>query len=357
MKSKYLVIENLTKDFGSFRALDDISIKIDEGEFVCFLGPSGCGKTTLLRCIAGLELQSQGTIYQNGELISQLPTSQRDFGIVFQSYALFPNLSCFDNIAYGLQNLSWQKKDVADRVNELLSLIGLSEHTAKFPSQLSGGEQQRIALARAIATSPNLLLLDEPLSALDAKVRIHLRQELKKFHRRLGLTTIMVTHDQEEALSIADRIFVMNDGVMMQSGAPRDIYINPANAFVANFIGMTNFLDAEVVGPNSINIGGKRITVQCKDFSKGDEICVAARPEAIEILSKGTKNSFEGKVVDMEFLGSFVRLHIKTSLSSNNYLLADTPMTENFDTSVSLNAKINFTLSSKLLNIYKHEAA
>ena len=357
MKSKYLVIDNLTKDFGSFRALDDISIKIDEGEFVCFLGPSGCGKTTLLRCIAGLELQSQGTIYQNGELISQLPTSQRDFGIVFQSYALFPNLSCFDNIAYGLQNLSWQKKDVADRVNELLSLIGLSEHTAKFPSQLSGGEQQRIALARAIATSPNLLLLDEPLSALDAKVRIHLRQELKKFHRRLGLTTIMVTHDQEEALSIADRIFVMNDGVMMQSGTPRDIYINPANAFVANFIGMTNFLDAQVVGPNSINIGGKRITVQCKDFLKGDEICVAARPEAIEILSKGTKNSFEGKVVDMEFLGSFVRLYIKSSLSSNNYLLADTPMTENFDKSVSLNAKINFALSSKLLNIFKHEAA
>ena len=357
MKSKYLVIDSLTKDFGSFRALNNISIDIKEGEFVCFLGPSGCGKTTLLRCIAGLELQSSGTIFQNGDLISQLPTSQRDFGIVFQSYALFPNLSCFDNIAYGLQNLSWQKKDVADRVIELLSLIGLSEHTAKFPSQLSGGEQQRIALARAIATSPNLLLLDEPLSALDAKVRIHLRQELKKFHRRLGLTTIMVTHDQEEALSIADRIFVMNDGVMMQSGTPRDIYINPANAFVANFIGMTNFLDAQVVGPNSINIGGKRITVQCKDFLKGDEICVAARPEAIEILSNATKNSFEGKVVDMEFLGSFVRLHIKTSLSSNNYLLADTPMTENFDASVSLNAKINFTLSSKLLNIYKHEAA
>ena len=202
-----------------------------------------------------------------------------------------------------------------------------------------------------------MLLLDEPLSALDAKVRIHLRQELKKFHRRLGLTTIMVTHDQEEALSIADRIFVMNDGVMMQSGAPRDIYINPANAFVANFIGMTNFLDAQVVGPNSINIGGKRITVQCKDFLKGDEICVAARPEAIEILSKATKNSFEGKVVDMEFLGSFVRLHIKTSLSSNNYLLADTPMTENFDNSVSLNANINFALSPKLLNIFKNEAA
>ena len=179
-----------------------------------------------------MELQSSGKIFQNGELISQLPTSQRDFGIVFQSYALFPNLTCFDNIAYGLQNLRWNKSDVAERVDELLSLIGLSDHSAKFPSQLSGGEQQRIALARAIATSPNLLLLDEPLSALDAKVRVHLRQELKKFHRRLGLTTIMVTHDQEEALSIADRIFVMSDGELMQAGSPRDIYINPANPFV-----------------------------------------------------------------------------------------------------------------------------
>ena len=357
MKSKYLVIDSLTKDFGSFRALNNISIDIKEGEFVCFLGPSGCGKTTLLRCIAGLELQSSGTIFQNGDLISQLPTSQRDFGIVFQSYALFPNLTCFDNIAYGLQNLRWKKSDVAERVDELLSLIGLSDHSAKFPSQLSGGEQQRIALARAIATSPNLLLLDEPLSALDAKVRVHLRQELKKFHRRLGLTTIMVTHDQEEALSIADRIFVMNDGEMIQAGSPRDIYINPANPFVANFIGMTNFVDGKVVGASSIDVAGKRIAVQCKGLSKGDQIRVAARPEAIEICPKRTKTSFDGKVTELEFLGSFVRVHIKTSLPPNNYLLVDTPMVENFNSVISLNSTIHFSLSPKLLNIYKNDDA
>ena len=207
------------------------------------------------------------------------------------SLMLIPNLTCFDNIAYGLQNLRWNKSDVAERVDELLSLIGLSDHSAKFPSQLSGGEQQRIALARAIATSPNLLLLDEPLSALDAKVRVHLRQELKKFHRRLGLTTIMVTHDQEEALSIADRIFVMNDGEMIQAGSPRDIYINPANPFVANFIGMTNFVDGKVVGASSIDVAGKRIAVvQCKGLSKGDQIRVAARPEAMKFAQKEQKH-------------------------------------------------------------------
>jgi iron(III) transport system ATP-binding protein len=259
--NSYLSIRNLNKFFGKFLALDDVSIDISSGEFVCFLGPSGCGKTTLLRCIAGLEMQSSGTIIQNSEIISDLPTSQRDFGIVFQSYALFPNLSCFHNIAYGLENLGWEKQDVTKRVDELLSLVGLSDHSAKYPSQLSGGEQQRIALARAIATSPNLLLLDEPLSALDAKVRVHLRQELKNFHRRLGLTTVMVTHDQEEALSIADRIFVMDSGKIMQSGTPEDIYANSSNPFVANFIGMTNFIEGQVLDEDSIKVDNKQIAI------------------------------------------------------------------------------------------------
>jgi iron(III) transport system ATP-binding protein len=353
-KTQYLVIENLTKDFGSFRALNDISIGIDEGEFVCFLGPSGCGKTTLLRCIAGLELQSSGSIFQNEKLISNLPTSQRDFGIVFQSYALFPNLSCFENISYGLKSLGWEKKAVAGRVNELLALIGLSDHATKYPSQLSGGEQQRIALARAIATSPNLLLLDEPLSALDAKVRVHLRQELKKFHRRLGLTTIMVTHDQEEALSIADRIFVMKDGEMMQSGTPEEIYMNPANPFVANFIGMTNFLQGEIADEKTIKIGGKNISAVCRGFSKGEQIRLAARPEAIQITKKNN-NAFSGKIVDWEFLGSFVRLHVDTPLMPGEHMLVDKPMLENSDISITLNSEINFTFSSELLNIYKIE--
>ena len=213
----YLEINNLSKSFGSFHALNDISLTVKDGDFVCFLGPSGCGKTTLLRCIAGLETQSAGSILQKNCDISTLPPSSRDFGIVFQSYALFPNLTVFANIAYGLINKKWIKSATNDRVSGLLDMVGLQGHAQKHPSQLSGGEQQRVALARALATSPGLLLLDEPLSALDAKVRIHLRKQIKDLHRSLGLTTIMVTHDQEEAQSMADVIFVMKDGAIVQN--------------------------------------------------------------------------------------------------------------------------------------------
>ncbi|HHI82784.1 MAG TPA: ATP-binding cassette domain-containing protein, partial [Rhizobiales bacterium] len=219
--------------FGSFTALKDISLDVDEGEFVCFLGPSGCGKTTFLRAIAGLDIQTAGTIEQAGIDISALPPAKRDFGIVFQSYALFPNLTVEKNIAYGLENSGRPRSAVKARVEELLELVGLPEQAKKYPTQLSGGQQQRIALARAIATSPGLLLLDEPLSALDAKVRTHLRHEIKDLQDKLGITTIMVTHDQEEALTMADRIVVMDHGVIEQSGSPQDIYSRPASLFVA----------------------------------------------------------------------------------------------------------------------------
>ena len=351
----YLSIENLCKSFGKFLALDDVCININAGEFVCFLGPSGCGKTTLLRCIAGLEVQSSGTIIQNSEIISDLPTSQRDFGIVFQSYALFPNLSCFHNIAYGLENLGWEKQDVTKRVNELLSLVGLSDHSAKFPSQLSGGEQQRIALARAIATSPNLLLLDEPLSALDAKVRVHLRQELKNFHRRLGLTTVMVTHDQEEALSIADRIFVMDGGRIMQSGTPEEIYANSSNPFVANFIGMTNFIEGKVHNRDAITVQNQQIRVPGHNYTKGTKVIIAARPECIQLSKKNTSGSFDGTVVDVEFLGSFLRIYLDTSIMPNQRLIADKPMIDNFSKSVAIGENLNFTLSPNHLNVYEYD--
>ena len=351
----YLSIENLCKSFGKFLALDDVCIDINAGEFVCFLGPSGCGKTTLLRCIAGLEVQTSGTIIQNSEIISDLPTSQRDFGIVFQSYALFPNLSCFHNIAYGLENLGWEKQDVTKRVNELLSLVGLSDHSAKFPSQLSGGEQQRIALARAIATSPNLLLLDEPLSALDAKVRVHLRQELKNFHRRLGLTTVMVTHDQEEALSIADRIFVMDGGRIMQSGTPEEIYANSSNPFVANFIGMTNFIEGKVHNRDAITVQNQQIRVPGHNYTKGTKVIIAARPECIQLSKKNTSGSFDGTVVDVEFLGSFLRIYLETSIMPNQRLIADKPMIDNFSKSVAIGENLNFTLSPNHLNVYEYD--
>src|SRR4029077_8832795 len=246
---------NLSKRFGDFTALGDVSLDVAEGEFVCFLAPSGCGKTTLLRAIAGLDPQSSGTIRQKGRDISALPPAQRDYGIVFQSYALFPNLTIFDNVAYGLVNRRAGRAAAASRVAELLSLVGLPESGAKYPAQLSGGQQQRIALSRALATSPGLLLLDEPLSALDAIVRVHLRQEIRALQQRLGVTTIMVTHDQEEALSMADRIVVMNQGVIDQIGTPLEVYREPATPFVADFVGKVNMLAGTVEAPGRLRIG------------------------------------------------------------------------------------------------------
>src|SRR5215213_8889485 len=212
----FLRIRKLEKRFGQFTALKDIDLDVTQGEFVCFLGPSGCGKTTLLRAIAGLDPQDNGMIEIAGRDVSHLPPAARDFGIVFQSYALFPNLTVAQNVGYGLVNGRRPAAEVKRRVEELLALVGMPEQSAKYPVQLSGGQQQRVALARALATSPGLLLLDEPLSALDAKVRVRLRDEIRAVQKRLGVTTIMVTHDQEEALAMADRIVVMNHGAIDQ---------------------------------------------------------------------------------------------------------------------------------------------
>src|SRR5215216_3137921 len=238
-----LEVRDLTKRYGDFTALGNISLDIAEGEFVCFLGPSGCGKTTLQRAIAGLDPQTSGTIHQKGRDVSALPPAKRDFGIVFQSYALFPNLTVTDNVGYGLVSRRLNRAQVVSRVDELLVLVGLPDSGPKYPAQLSGGQQQRIALARALATSPGLLLLDEPLSALDALERVRLRQEIRSLQRKLGVTTVMVTHDQEEALSVADRIVVMNQGVIEQVGTPMQVYRDPTSPFVADFVGKINVLD------------------------------------------------------------------------------------------------------------------
>lgn len=331
----YLVIEDLWKAFGAFVALKDISLSIDEGEFVCFLGPSGCGKTTLLRAIAGLDLQSKGSVKQGGKDVSDLPPSERDFGIVFQSYALFPNLTIKKNIAFGLENTGRSKPEITARVNELLELVGLPEQGSKYPAQLSGGQQQRIALARAIATNPGLLLLDEPLSALDAKVRVHLRHEIKELQRKLGVTTVMVTHDQEEALSMADRIVVMNHGVIEQVGSPTDVYRAPQSLFVADFIGEMNQIPATAGTPGEVNFGGSKMKCIPHEFAKGAEIVAAIRPEDIIPHGDGTRspgghdaietkeNAFEVLVDEMEFLGSFWRCRLKHEILGESELLAD----------------------------------
>jgi iron(III) transport system ATP-binding protein len=323
----YLRIRNLWKSFGDFQALKDISLEILDGEFVCFLGPSGCGKTTLLRAIAGLDLQTSGTVEQGGKDISNLPPAERDFGIVFQSYALFPNLTIEKNIAFGLENAGRSKTQITARVAELLELVGLEDQARKYPAQLSGGQQQRIALARAIATSPGLLLLDEPLSALDAKVRVFLRHEIKELQRKLGVTTVMVTHDQEEALSMADRIVVMNHGVIDQVGSPTEIYRDPSTLFVADFIGETNKIPARAQGPDRVSFGAVEMDCVNHGLAPGTAVTAVIRPEDViphEIgFEREGRNVLEVTVGDMEFLGSFWRARLSGPRLGTIELVAD----------------------------------
>ena len=309
----YLRIEHLVKQYGTFTALKEVSLEIPLGEFVCFLGPSGCGKTTLLRAIAGLDVQTSGRIFQAGKEISTLPASKRDFGIVFQSYALFPNLTVAANVAYGLVSRGVAKVERETRVVELLQLVGMPEAARKYPAQLSGGQQQRVALARALALSPGLLLLDKPLSALDARVRAHLRSEIRQLHQRLKVTTIMVTHDQEEALTMADRIVVMNQGVIEQVGTPSEVYRSPSSAFVADFVGTTNFLPAVVSAANQVRYAG--IDLACELDVRpgvGHDVTLAVRPEDIAVrgVIAGMPNAFAVRVADVEFLGAFCRAEL-----------------------------------------------
>ena len=300
----YLVLQGIHKTFGQFVALRDIGLEIHNGEFVCFLGPSGCGKTTLLRIIAGLERQTAGTIRQGGRDVSALAATERDYGIVFQSYALFPNLTVFDNIAYGLVSRRVRGDAISRRVQELLDLIGLPKAGSKYPNHLSGGEQQRVALARALATSPGLLLLDEPLSALDAIVRLHLRHEIRALQQRLGVTTIMVTHDQEEALTMADRIVVMNHGVINQVGSPREIYREPATAFAANFVGKANVLEGTIEAPGRVRIGNHTVDCPVNAQTPGAAVRVYLRPEDI-VPGESTDEAINCTVQKIDFLGSY----------------------------------------------------
>jgi iron(III) transport system ATP-binding protein len=302
-----LEVIGVRKDFETFSALRDVHLRVNPGEMLCFLGPSGCGKTTLLRIIAGLETQTAGQILQNGKDVSWLPPDRRDYGIVFQSYALFPNLTIAENIGYGLVNGRARRAEVKARVDELLTLVGLPTSGAKYPSQLSGGQQQRVALARALATRPGLLLLDEPLSALDALERIRLRGEIRRLQKQVGITTIMVTHDQEEALSMADRIVVMNHGVIEQVGTPMEVYEQPATPFVADFVGKVNVLRSVALGNHRFQVGDMELQCDACDgaFEPGEAVNLYLRPEdrAVEHLREDTANRLQAMVTKVEFLG------------------------------------------------------
>ncbi|OHX20707.1 putative 2-aminoethylphosphonate ABC transporter ATP-binding protein [Chromobacterium sphagni] len=309
--SDHLSIHSLSRRFGGFAALDAVSLSIRRGEFVCLLGPSGCGKTTLLRLIAGLDMPDGGSIHLLGRDITREAPARRDYGIVFQSYALFPNLTVADNIAYGLT----PRRDKArhgQRVRELLDIVGLPGAELKYPSQLSGGQQQRVALARALATSPGLLLLDEPLSALDARVRDRLRDELKGLQKRLGVTTLMVTHDQEEALAIADRVVVMNAGRIEQVGTPAEIYRQPASRFVADFVGDANWLPAQRKSSHEASIGNCVLKLQ-QPLPDGASLTLFLRPEDIIVKARWepAANVLLARVEDVSFGGAMTRIRLQ----------------------------------------------
>jgi putative spermidine/putrescine transport system ATP-binding protein len=316
MGETFLSIENVTKSFAQTTVVRNVDIAIDKGEFVSFLGPSGCGKTTTLRMVAGFEGPTTGRIVIDGKEVTDLKPNQRNIGMVFQSYALFPNMTVAQNIAFGLKVAGASSDAIAARVKEMLGIIKLPEHGGRYPFQLSGGQQQRVALARALAVKPSVLLLDEPLSALDAKIRISLRAEIRAIQRELGITTIYVTHDQEEALSMSDRIVVMNEGRVEQIGTPVEIYNQPRTRFVASFVGTLTILAAKAVDAKkgTMKLDGQQIRAGKPFFSgAGKDISVALRPEAIA-LGKGGDNAnrLTAKVVNVNFLGSIVRVKVRS---------------------------------------------
>ncbi|HEX2909432.1 MAG TPA: ABC transporter ATP-binding protein [Chloroflexia bacterium] len=318
----FLELENIQKSFGPTTAVELFNLQAEQGEFISFLGPSGCGKTTTLRMIAGFEPPSAGEIRVAGVNITHQPPNRRQIGMVFQSYALFPNMTVADNIGFGLKVAGKSQAQIHSRVEEMLRLVDLSGLGKRYPHQLSGGQQQRVALARAVAIEPRLLLLDEPLSALDAKIRISLRNELRAIQRRLGITTIYVTHDQEEALSLSDRIVVMNAGRIEQIGTPFEIYNFPATPFVARFVGTLNVMQAKVVDPaqGRLEIDGQPVYTASplSNARNGGVLSVAVRPEMIGAGSDGdaaAHNRLSGTVEDVMFLGAVVR--VRVSLAEN----------------------------------------
>jgi putative spermidine/putrescine transport system ATP-binding protein len=311
----FLDVQNLTKTFGQTTVVKSVSFAFDKGEFISLLGPSGCGKTTILRMIAGFENPTSGSIEVDGQDITHLKPNQRQLGMVFQAYALFPNLNVGDNIGFGLKIAGMPAEERRARVDEMLRLIGLPGFEKRYPYEMSGGQQQRVALARAIAPRPRMLLLDEPLSALDAKIRVSLREEIRAIQLDLGITTVFVTHDQEEALSISDRIVVMNAGNIEQLGAPHEIYNKPATRFVATFVGQLNSLEATVLDPaaKTVSIDGQAVTIPQLPATAAANaaITLTLRPEVAAIGAReGNDITLTGTIADVTFLGSVIRLRI-----------------------------------------------
>ena len=312
-----VTITGVTKRFGDVVAVDNVDLEIVDGEFFAMLGPSGCGKTTTLRMIAGLEFPSEGSLHIFGEEVGTLPPNKRPVNTVFQSYALFPHMSVLDNVSFGLRMQKTDKREAAKRAQEMLDLVQLGEMAKRKPNQLSGGQQQRVALARALVNKPKVLLLDEPLGALDLKLRQEMQTELKSLQRELGVSFVFVTHDQEEAMAMSDRIAVMNEGKLLQVGSPSDIYERPVTRFVADFIGQTNLLDATVEdSENIILTNGSRLRAP-SPHAPGTSVAMSLRPEAIGIGTRGSTpsdyeaTSLEGQVASVTYLGHAIDYVVK----------------------------------------------
>ena len=317
-------LTSLNRHFGAVRALDGLTVDVAPGELVALLGPSGCGKTTALRILAGFETADSGTVIVDGKEISHIPASRRDMGMVFQSYSLFPNMSALDNVGFGLRLRKKSGAERKRRAGELLEMVGLAKQAGQYPHQLSGGQQQRVALARALAIEPRVLLLDEPLSALDAKVRLQLREQIRALQQRLGTTTLFVTHDQEEALSMSDRVGVMKDGKLEQIATPSELYSEPATAFVAEFVGTMNRIPGRLDGTGDrVSAVGQTVPVigGAADALAGD-VDVLVRPEGLDIAAGPNGN---GIVADRTFLGSTTRISVL--LDGDHMVKVDQPST------------------------------
>ncbi len=325
-----LQVKDVVKKFGPVTALSGVSIDVHRGEIVCFLGPSGCGKTTLLRVIGGFYSQDRGDTYLDGKLINGIPPEKRDTVMFFQNYALFPHMNVYENVTYGLKVRKYRKAEMAEKAREILTMIQLDGMEGRYPNQLSGGQQQRVALARALILNPKLLLLDEPLSNLDANLRAYMRDEIIKIREKLNLTIIFVTHDQEEAISIADKIAVMREGDIEQIGTPLHIYRYPASIYVADFLGSANFLDAEVINTDdkgnseiNTNIGKMKINLTMNKFKPGDRGKAILRPENIKVsLNEPADKSSKGNVLEAEILkGTYLGATIMYEVKIDNEVL------------------------------------
>jgi len=310
----YLELQNISKSYAGMAAVTGFELAVERGEFVSFLGPSGCGKTTTLRMIAGFEIPTTGSVKVDGEDLTTRPPNQRQVGMVFQSYALFPNMTVAQNIGFGLRIARRPKAEIEARAAEMLGLIRMSDFGKRYPYQLSGGQQQRVALARALSIQPRVLLLDEPLSALDAKIRVELRSEIRRIQQELGITTIYVTHDQEEALSLSDRVVVMSQGHMEQVGTPFEIYNFPKTGFVASFVGTLNQLRCRVAdaGQGMLVFDGQQISLSSPvAHSNGADVVMMLRPEELHLGESGGNNRLRGTVQSVTFLGAIVRVRVR----------------------------------------------